>query len=179
VFERAIGGGLLSAAAADLIQREVTSRMADIGALEGSEEAGVEDISDVDTMVERVHRVRGGQLMKHCCDGHSLKCCVAADTPSSKRPARTRHSTRSAACPRPSMSPCSTTACRIRRTFACSRRCAGASPRAPVMLMTAYGTPEMVQGALDWGAYCVLSKPFDMHTIASMVADAYHAAHPH
>ena len=64
VFERAIGGGLLSAAAADLIQREVTSRMADIGALEGSEEAGVEDISDVDTMVERVHRVRGGQLFE-------------------------------------------------------------------------------------------------------------------
>ena len=52
-------------------------------------------------------------------------------------------------------------------------------PTSAVMLMTAYGTPETVQGALDRGAYCVLSKPFDMQTIASMVADAYQAAHPH
>ena len=49
-------------------------------------------------------------------------------------------------------------------------------PTSAVVLMTAHGTPEMVQGALDRGAYCVLSKPFDMHMIATMVADAYQAA---
>jgi DNA-binding NtrC family response regulator len=44
---------------------------------------------------------------------------------------------------------------------------------AAVLLMTAFGTPEMVQGALDRGAYSVLNKPFDMHTIAGTVADAH------
>jgi DNA-binding NtrC family response regulator len=52
-------------------------------------------------------------------------------------------------------------------------------PRSAVVLMTAYGTPEMVQGALDRGAYCVLSKPFDMHTIASVLSEAYQAARCH
>jgi DNA-binding NtrC family response regulator len=42
--------------------------------------------------------------------------------------------------------------------------------------MTAFGTPETVQGALDRGAYCVLSKPFVMHTIGSLVMNAYQAA---
>jgi DNA-binding NtrC family response regulator len=45
-----------------------------------------------------------------------------------------------------------------------------------ILLMTAHGTPEMVQGALDRGAYWVLNKPFDMHKIASLVAEAYQAA---
>jgi DNA-binding NtrC family response regulator len=48
-------------------------------------------------------------------------------------------------------------------------------PRSAVLLMTAHETPELVQGALDRGAYCVLSKPFDMLTIASLVADAHEA----
>jgi DNA-binding NtrC family response regulator len=52
-------------------------------------------------------------------------------------------------------------------------------PKSAVVLMTAHGTPEMVQGALERGAYCVLSKPFDMHTIASLVAEAYQAARYH
>jgi FixJ family two-component response regulator len=42
--------------------------------------------------------------------------------------------------------------------------------------MTAHGMSEMVEGALARGAYCVLSKPFDMYTIPSVVADAYQAA---
>jgi DNA-binding NtrC family response regulator len=52
-------------------------------------------------------------------------------------------------------------------------------PTSAVVLMTAHGTAEMVQGALDRGAYCVLSKPFDMHTIPSVVADAYEATRYH
>ena len=35
-------------------------------------------------------------------------------------------------------------------------------PRTAVVLMTADGTQEVVQGALQRGAYCVLTKPFDM-----------------
>jgi DNA-binding NtrC family response regulator len=52
-------------------------------------------------------------------------------------------------------------------------------PTSAVVLMTAYDTPEIVQGALDRGAYCVLSKPFDMHTIAGLVAEAHQAARYH
>jgi DNA-binding NtrC family response regulator len=52
-------------------------------------------------------------------------------------------------------------------------------PTSAVVLMTAYGTAEMVQGALDRGAYCVLNKPFDMDTIASLLAEAYQAARYH
>lgn len=39
-------------------------------------------------------------------------------------------------------------------------------PRSAVVLMTAFGTPDVMQGALDRGAYCVLSKPFDLHGVA-------------
>ena len=49
-------------------------------------------------------------------------------------------------------------------------------PKSAVVIMTAFGSPEMVQGALDRGAYCVLTKPFDMHAIASVVAEASRAA---
>ncbi len=44
------------------VLRGLMTRMAEIGALEGSEEGGVEEIPDPDEMVERVHRVRGGAL---------------------------------------------------------------------------------------------------------------------
>jgi hypothetical protein len=44
------------------IQNALLDRMAAIGALEGSEEGGVEEIPDPETMVQRVHRVRGGAL---------------------------------------------------------------------------------------------------------------------
>jgi hypothetical protein len=44
------------------IQQALIDRMAAIGALEGSEEGGVSEIPEPDTMVEKVHRVRGGAL---------------------------------------------------------------------------------------------------------------------
>ena len=50
-----------------------------------------------------------------------------------------------------------------------------ASPRAQVILMTAFGRPEVVQGALALGAYQVINKPFEMDAIADIVAQA-HAA---
>ena len=52
-------------------------------------------------------------------------------------------------------------------------------PRSAVVLMTAYGTPEVVQGALDLGAYCVVSKPFDLHDVEPLIQKAYQASRPH
>jgi DNA-binding NtrC family response regulator len=48
-------------------------------------------------------------------------------------------------------------------------------PTSAVLLMTAFGTPEVTRGALDLGAYAVVDKPFDMHALEPMVLQA-HAA---
>ena len=50
-----------------------------------------------------------------------------------------------------------------------------ATPTAQVILMTAFSRPEMIRGALELGAYRVIGKPFEMQTIADLVAQA-HAA---
>ena len=42
-------------------------------------------------------------------------------------------------------------------------------PEGRIILMTAFGTPEMVQGALDLGAFRVLNKPFELGEIAGLV----------
>jgi two-component system nitrogen regulation response regulator GlnG len=52
-------------------------------------------------------------------------------------------------------------------------------PRTPVVLMTAFGTPETVQAALDLGAYRVLTKPFDVHGVQDLLAEAYAASRYH
>jgi DNA-binding NtrC family response regulator len=52
-------------------------------------------------------------------------------------------------------------------------------PQSAVVLMTAFGTPDMVQGALDRGAYCVLNKPFDMHGVEGLITEAHRAAQYH
>lgn len=49
------------------------------------------------------------------------------------------------------------------------------APHTPVILMTAHGTPEMTKGALELGAYRVVSKPFAMDVLADLVVEA-HAA---
>ena len=46
------------------------------------------------------------------------------------------------------------------------------SPRAQIILMTAFGTPEVLRGALDLGAYRVIGKPFEMDEVADLVAQA-------
>lgn len=53
------------------------------------------------------------------------------------------------------------------------------SPDAQVILMTAFGKPEVVRGALDLGAYRVVSKPFEMQAIADLVAQAHLAGGGH
>ena len=50
-------------------------------------------------------------------------------------------------------------------------------PNAQVILMTAFGTPEVVKGALDLGAFRVVGKPFEVHDLAALVSAAY-AARP-
>ena len=42
-------------------------------------------------------------------------------------------------------------------------------PDGCVILMTAYGTPEVAQAALERGAFKVLQKPFEMHDVTSLV----------
>jgi DNA-binding NtrC family response regulator len=51
------------------------------------------------------------------------------------------------------------------------------TPATRVVLMTAYGTPEVVQGALDLGAFRVVGKPLDMTEVPSLVEQAYAAGH--
>ena len=45
-------------------------------------------------------------------------------------------------------------------------------PHTPVVVMTAYGTADVIGGALDLGAYDVLDKPFDMQDIEPMLLQA-------
>ena len=46
------------------------------------------------------------------------------------------------------------------------------SPESAVILMTAFGTPEVVKGALDLGVYHVLHKPFEMYDLESLLREA-------
>jgi two-component system KDP operon response regulator KdpE len=42
-------------------------------------------------------------------------------------------------------------------------------PASRIIMMTAFGTPEMTQGALDLGADCVVTKPFDVTDLATLI----------
>jgi two-component system response regulator AtoC len=46
------------------------------------------------------------------------------------------------------------------------------APRAIIIMMTAYSTPEVVDGALALGAYRVIGKPFEIGRLAALVAEA-------
>jgi DNA-binding NtrC family response regulator len=46
-------------------------------------------------------------------------------------------------------------------------------PTAAVVMMTAFGTPEVTSGALKLGAYRVVPKPFDVHEMVNLVAQAH------
>ena len=52
------------------------------------------------------------------------------------------------------------------------------APRSQVILMTAFGTPEIVEGALALGVYKVLNKPFELHDMANMVLEASLSGRP-
>jgi DNA-binding NtrC family response regulator len=51
-----------------------------------------------------------------------------------------------------------------------------AAPRAAVILMTAFGTSAMSDGALALGAYRVVAKPFEVHEMADLVLEAHASA---
>lgn len=46
------------------------------------------------------------------------------------------------------------------------------APGTPVIMMTAYGSPETTEDALRLGAFHVVSKPFDLHHMVTLVEDA-------
>ena len=46
-------------------------------------------------------------------------------------------------------------------------------PNSAVIMMTAFGTPELVQDALERGAYCVMNKPFDVHAVEGVIRNAH------
>jgi DNA-binding NtrC family response regulator len=56
------------------------------------------------------------------------------------------------------------------------RRIRQMAPRSAVIMMTAYGTPEMQEEALHLGAYRVLHKPFDLVQLQTLAEDAVRRA---
>jgi len=46
-------------------------------------------------------------------------------------------------------------------------------PKSRVVMMTAFGTPAMQAGALELGAYRVVSKPVEMRDLVPLVQEAY------
>jgi hypothetical protein len=63
-LDRGVRAGSISTASSAQFQKELLSRMAAIGSLEGSEEGGVEGVMEPEQMIEQVHRVRGGALFE-------------------------------------------------------------------------------------------------------------------
>jgi DNA-binding NtrC family response regulator len=52
-------------------------------------------------------------------------------------------------------------------------------PESAVVLMTAYGSPDVVHGAMELGVYRVVDKPFDMGDVEPMVRNAFRATRLH
>jgi DNA-binding NtrC family response regulator len=50
------------------------------------------------------------------------------------------------------------------------------APASAVVMMTAFGTPEVTQAALDLGAYRVVPKPFEVQEMAELILQAHAAA---
>ena len=50
------------------------------------------------------------------------------------------------------------------------------APKTAVIMMTAFGTPEMSDAALRIGAYRVVPKPFEVHDMADLVLEAHASA---
>lgn len=46
------------------------------------------------------------------------------------------------------------------------------APSSQVIMMTAHNSPELAQGATALGAYSVISKPFDVESLAALVNQA-------
>jgi DNA-binding NtrC family response regulator len=55
----------------------------------------------------------------------------------------------------------------------------GRLPQSGVVLMTAYGTHDITDAALQMGAFAVLAKPFDLHRLDALLRNAHRAAQVH
>jgi DNA-binding NtrC family response regulator len=49
------------------------------------------------------------------------------------------------------------------------------APQTAVIMMTAFGTPEMTAGALRLGAFRVIPKPFEVDEMAALVLQAHNS----
>jgi DNA-binding NtrC family response regulator len=47
------------------------------------------------------------------------------------------------------------------------------APRAAVIFMTAFGSPDVLEGALKLGVYRVLHKPFEVRELPTLVLEAH------
>src|SRR5262245_13407843 len=47
------------------------------------------------------------------------------------------------------------------------------APHSPVVLMTAYSTPDVIRGATELGAHAVLTKPFEMDDLTAILRQAW------
>jgi len=52
------------------------------------------------------------------------------------------------------------------------RRIHQSAPRCRIILMTAHGTPDVLEEAIRSGAFAVLTKPFDMDSVVNLVGRA-------
>ena len=50
------------------------------------------------------------------------------------------------------------------------------APASAVIMMTAFGTPDVMASAIKLGAYQVIPKPFEVHDVPSLVLEAHSAA---
>ena len=51
------------------------------------------------------------------------------------------------------------------------------SPQSAVIMMTAFGTPEVAEGALTLGVYRVVPKPFEIHDMVDLALQAHASMH--
>lgn len=52
-------------------------------------------------------------------------------------------------------------------------------PHSPIILMTAFGTPELIAEARRMGVFTVLDKPFELDDLGDLVARALASPQPH
>lgn len=61
------------------------------------------------------------------------------------------------------------------RDLSLFRQIRARAPKAAIIVMTAFGTPELASEGLSLGAHAVLDKPFDLATLAPLLAGASRA----
>jgi len=47
------------------------------------------------------------------------------------------------------------------------------TPQTPVIMMTAYGSADVLRGAIELGAFRVVGKPFEMNELTALIQEAH------